>query len=494
MLEWKYMSANLPSKQNAYVLPPPAPAVRQRLQSAFEHGQRCFDKGEHDYANDLFTQCVTDDPGNLTYLQHFITNLAQKYGDNKKGARLAGLKIKSGRNALIKATAKGDWHAAFQAACEALRFNPWDRDTLIALSDACQQIGSSDAEVFLLRWALDLDVKDPVVNRRAGMALARLGQFDQAISCWRRVEQAKPGDQEASKAISQLSVEQTIQKGGYNEELLRSGESNVSDLEMAVRSSMARGRKDVTPSMSGMQAESEDEKSLLVRLQANPAEVANYLDLATLFASQHRLREAEQILTQALAVSGGGDMNVRERLEEAQLQRIREQSDIANRRAEHEKTPETAELAKRMATQCNQVEMEVYAGRAAREPGNLMLQFELGLRAKRAGKFREAIQAFQAARDDSRQRATVQLHLGESFQHIRQFKLALSSYEAAVAAADTSQPDVQKLALYRAGVLAAELGETDRAEKYLAQLAAIDFGYRDVADRLDKLAALRDIG
>jgi tetratricopeptide (TPR) repeat protein len=489
-----YMSANLPSKQNAFVLPPPLPAVRQRLQAAFDHGQRCFDKGEFDYANDLFTQCVADDPGNLTYLQHFLTNLAQKYGGNKKGARLAGLKIKSGRNTLIKATGKGEWHEAFQAAAEALRFNPWDRDTLIALADACQQIGSSDAEVFLLRWALDVDVKDPVVNRRAAAALARLGQFDQAIACWRRVEQAKPDDQEASKAISQLSVEQTIQKGGYNEEVLRGGETNVTELEMAVRSSMARGRKEVSPGLAGLTANSESEKALLEQVQSKPAEVENYLELATLFASQQRLREAEQILTQALAVTGGGDINVRERLEEAQLQRIHQQVDIANRRAEQEKTPETAELAKRMAVQGNQVEMEIYAARAAREPGNLSLQFELGLRSKRAGKFREAIQAFQAARDDSRQRATVQLHLGESFQHIRQFKLALSSYEAAVAAADTTQPDVQKLALYRAGVLAAELNEVNRAEKYLTQLAAIDFGYRDVADRLDKLAALRDSG
>jgi tetratricopeptide (TPR) repeat protein len=84
------------------------------------------------------------------------------------------------------------------------------------------------------------------------------------------------------------------------------------------------------------------------------------------------------------------------------------------------------------------------------------------------------------------------LQLGESFQHIRQFKLALSSYEAAIEAADTMQPEVKKLALYRAGVLSAEFKDVDRAEKYLTELAAIDFGYRDVADRLDKLASLRD--
>jgi hypothetical protein len=88
----------------------------------------------------------------------------------------------------------------------------------------------------------------------------------------------------------------------------------------------------------------------------------------------------------------------------------------------------------------------------------------------------------------------VQVHLGESFQHLRQFKLALASYETAIESADTVQLDVKKLALYRAAVLAAEFRDVDRAERFFTQLAAIDFGYRDVADRLDKLAALRDSG
>jgi tetratricopeptide (TPR) repeat protein len=231
---------------------------------------------------------------------------------------------------------------------------------------------------------------------------------------------------------------------------------------------------------------------LLSEIESHPAEVANYLELADLFTAQNRLREVTEILTRALAASGGGDLLIRERLEDAHLRRAQHQVAVAERRAEQDKTEEAADLARRMAVQANQAELEVYAARAARNPGNSILQYELGLRCKRAGKFKEAIQAFQAARDDTRNKALVQLHLGESFQRIKQFKLALSSYEAAVQAADTMEPDAKKLALYRAGVLAAELNDRERAEKYLTQLAAIDFAYRDVADRLDKLAALRD--
>ena len=200
----------------------------------FEQAQQCAAKGERDYANDLLSQCVVEDPGNLIYLQHFLANLAQKYGNNKTGARLAGLKIKSGRNALKKATERDNGAKRFKAAVDALKVNPWDATTLLALADACQQIGSPESEIFLLRWALDVDPKDPVVNRRAAIGFARMGQFDNAIGCWRRVQAAKPLDEEASKAISQLSVEQTIQKGGYSRKC-STASMKVADLESAVR-------------------------------------------------------------------------------------------------------------------------------------------------------------------------------------------------------------------------------------------------------------------
>jgi hypothetical protein len=472
---------------------PVTPAVRQRLQAVFEHAQRCAEKADYEYAHDLLTQCLTEDPANLIYLQHFLGNLAQKYGNNKKGARFAGLKIKTSRMALSKAAGKGQWRDAFAAACDALRSNPWDTATLLDVADAYNELGNDECQLYALRWALEAAPKDPTVNRRAAETLARLGQFDQAISCWRRVEQAKPGDQQAAKAISQLSVEKTIHQGGYNQELLQGAAADPAAAESALRERTAQSKPAATDAAAEKpKPDSGRERALLDAVINQPAEINNYLELAELFSAQNRLREAEEILARALAASGGGDLTVRERLEEAHLRRAHSQVAVAHRRAEQEKTPEAADLAQRMAAQANQAELEVYAARAARNPGNLLLQYELGMRCKRAGKFREAIQAFQAARDDIRHKALVQLHLGESFQHIRQFKLALASYEAAVDASESIQLDTKKLALYRAGVLAAELGDHDKAEKHLTQLAAIDFSYRDVADWLDKLAAIRD--
>jgi len=144
--------------------------------------------------------------------------------------------------ALNKAAGKGQWKEAFTAACDALKSNPWEVSTLLDVGEAYQQIGSDDCQLFVMRWALDAAPKDIAVNRKAAETLTRLGQFDQAISCWRRVEQAKPGDEEASKSISKLSVERTIQK-----RRLQRGDSERVDRFERARGSDARARRSESP-------------------------------------------------------------------------------------------------------------------------------------------------------------------------------------------------------------------------------------------------------
>jgi tetratricopeptide (TPR) repeat protein len=465
-------------------------AVRHRLQTVFEHAQRCVEKGDFDYANDLFTQCVVEDPGNLIYLQHFLGNLAKKHGGNKRGSRFSGLKIKSTRSALGKAIEGRQWQAAFQAGCDALRRSPWDIGTLVLMAKACGQMAHHECQLYYLRWALDVDAKDPLVNRELALALEGLGQFDQAIACWQRVAQSKPADPESAKKISQLSVDKTIHQGGYSHGTGSNEGDEAADL-VWTSGAVANAAIGSASAPSAQADDLDEEKRLLDAIAEQPAEIENYVALAELYGRHDRLPNVELVLTKALSASGGA-LRIRELLEDAQLRRIRQQVDIARARAERDATDEAQKLAERMAAQGNQAELEIFAARSSREPANLTLQFELGMRLKLAGKYREAIPVFQTARDDPRRRATVEIHLGECFQHIRQFKLAANSYASSAEACGASDDDTKKLALYRAGVLCMELGDLDRAEAHLTDLAASDFAYRDVADRLDKLASMRE--
>ena len=78
-----------------------------------------------------------------------------------------------------------------------------------------------------------------------------MGQFDQAISCWQRVEKAKPLDEEAHKAIAQLSVERTIHQGGYNQESLSGTQVDLSQLEASLRDRVGQGQQARAPRRGG---------------------------------------------------------------------------------------------------------------------------------------------------------------------------------------------------------------------------------------------------
>jgi tetratricopeptide (TPR) repeat protein len=478
----------------------PAPLtanVRHRLQKTFEHAQRCVEKGDFDYANTLYTQCVSEDPASIIYLQAFLTNLHKKYGNNKKGAKLAGLKIKSHRSAMAKAADKGNWQAAFQSGCAALALNPWDIPSLLAMAEACNELQIDECQLYYLRAALDVDGKDAVVNRQAALALQRMGQFDQAIACWHRVEQAKPHDEEAQQAISRLSVEKTIHQGGYDPALL-GGNSKAGDRAAPGAKPLSVARWSKSAAEPEPEDPEEQAKPLEERLKAaiakDPAAIDSYFRLSDLYVHEQRLEEAQQILDRANQASGGGNLQVRERMEDLQLRRVARQAAAAQQHYEHEQTPEAKQLLDRARAQANQVELEVYAARCDRDPNNPRFQFEMGMRLKKAGKPKLAITALQAARSDPKRRALVLLELGECFQKIEQYKLALAHYEQSIEACEASDEEARKLALYRAGVLATGLRELDRAERHLAELAGLDYGYRDVADRLDKIASLRDSG
>lgn len=454
---------------------PLSASARHRLQKVYEHGQRCVDKQDYDYAHQLFSQCVSEDPASILYLQAMLGNLERKHAQQKSG-RLANLKIKSPRAALAKATGRGEWEAAFRAGCAALAINPWDVATLIGLAEACRELEIDECQLYYLRWALNAHPQHAEVNRLAAQQLTRMGQFDQAIACWRRVDQADPEDDEARQAISRLSVERAIQVGGYGQEEDTSPENSAD--EDSANASPAPPLED----------------RLQAALADDPTSIEAYAQLADFYLHGNRLDEAERVLAQANDAAGGGSLEIRERLEEVHLRRARRQVAAAEGQFAEDPSEEARATLANYRQQANQVELEVYAARSDRDVGNTRLKYELGVRLKRAGKPKEAIPVLQAARGDTSRLPTVLLELGECFQKIEQYKLALSHYEQAIDAAGESNDVVRKLALYRAGVLATGLRELDLAERRLTELAGLDYGYRDVADRLDKLAELRDSG
>ena len=84
--------------------------------------------------------------------------------------------------------------------------------------------------------------------------------------------------------------------------------------------------------------------------------------------------------------------------------------------------------------------------------------------------------------------------LGECFRKIKQYRLAMEHYEAAIQEIPDREADQKKKAYYRAGKLAFDLKDWSKAEQHLNVLASLDFSYRDVSELLSKLAEIGEKG
>jgi len=450
-----------------------SPAERSRLMQCFQRGTQNAPTNL-DYAIEMFAICVTGDPSNAIYLQGLLGVLKRKHAA-KKGIGLSALFSAGSRAGLKKLAAAAQWRDLIKQGVEILKANPADHGALLAMAEACGNLMYIDAQGVYLRAALDAAPADPEVNRQCARFAANQGHFDQAIECWRRIANQKGLREEADREIARLSVEKTIVAG-----------QGMVGRPTAGGAGQAK-KPDATPAAAagGRPAELREE------IRRNPTGIDAYLELADLLERDATVEEAEKVLAQALAASGN-DLKVVEHVEDRHLRWSRHKLMLAEKRLEAGDTPEGRALVERLKAAQLKQEIDVYAARCGRYPENVIWKYELAMRLKAAGNYAEAIKQFQEVLHDARRKGAVSLELGECFQKIKQYQLAMRSYQTAVETLTDRELELRKRALYRAGVLATGLEDPDSARKYLSMLAALDFNYRDVAQRLDKLGAAKD--
>ena len=320
---------------------PPSPTAKKRLQKCFEHAGKQMSQDNFDYATELFGQCVMGDPTNHVYVQSFLGNLRKKYHDNKKGASLAQLKERRTRTAVKKALAKSEWYDSDTQR----RGGPEGESLGRAHADRHgHRVGGIDGRFRLAGFLrvrnglpqerLDMNSKDPEVNRLCGIVLGKRRVFDQAIVCWHRVEQARPDDDEPKRAIASLAVEKTIIKSDDSDPMKISARGQPG--------SQQQSQEDLTP-----------EERLRRKLAKDPKDLASYNELAQFLVNADRYREAEEALSRALKVSTG-DHELREKLNDVQVRHLRHRYLQADKRAKESGSEEAKIELKKLYKALNQ--------------------------------------------------------------------------------------------------------------------------------------------
>lgn len=472
-------------------LPPLSTAERRKIQRCYDHGCALVKEGkqqgyDHDYVNTMFSECVVTDPGNIVYVEAFLGNLSDKYNNNKKGGRLGF----NARGQLKKAVAKSQWHEVLKMGPDILRQNPWDVQTLRWMAEACAAYHFNEVELLYLKNALDANPKAVDVNKHCATSLARMGQFEQAIACWHRIEELDKNNKEAPEMISKLSLERHRIASGIAEDAPAEVREKVKQANQA-----SANEPDDQPSQEEAKDASATKREIKLterqKLEQavvnNPEDIDAYRALADLHVQETRYSEAEQVLTKALQAAGK-DLQLQEKLEDTMILRARAQLKVAEGRARDKQTETAKELAGELRHNLYRLELDIYNNRAQRFPEDLRVKYELAVRLKKLGNYDEAIEQLREARNERSVKTSATIDMGECLQHLKQYSKALQCYQRAVASADqASEAELKKIALYRAGVLASGLKQTDVAKTHLGELLKLDPGYKDAKSRLDKL-------
>jgi tetratricopeptide (TPR) repeat protein len=448
---------------------------RERLQKLYTNGNKQMMNQNYDYANEMFRECFLRDPSNIIYLKSFLDNLKRKFGDKKKKSIFSFLSSKKEANTEKKA------ESILKTGIDSLQTNPWDVSVLLSAGGACEVLGHHNTALEFYKAAIDSEPTNIEANKICAKAFRENADFDNALNCIRRILKAKPNDMEAERMQKDITIEKTIHKGQY-----AIGDSN-------------KARENAINTKSSGIVENEDAMGRTLtyaeqverRIKKNPNDLANYIDLAEHYYQSANYTKSEEYYQQAVKISNQ-DADMIERLLDAQKQKLH--AEVVKLKDEFAKNKDESVKNKfyLQKAELDKKNIELVKHRIKCHPNHAGYHFEYGLLLQKQGDFREAIAEFQNAKSDTSRKGECLLAIGQCFQQIKQYKLAMEHYQESVELlAETDEN--KKKGLYLVAKLAFVIEDYDKAEEYGHRLAAIDFSYKDLGELLDKVAQKRKI-
>jgi tetratricopeptide (TPR) repeat protein len=447
-----------------------------RARSLFQTGTEAAQKGNFDYAVQMYQDACKLEPGWLQSRQMLRGIERRKFGNEpSKVGRMAGMRTQSIKLRVRAARAKSQWAHVLEVCEDVFVHNPWDVHAARDAADAAEQLGLKELAQWLVESVYS-EAKDIDFFKHAAHIFEINAAWTKAIAAWERVKKIKPEDDDANRQINALSASATIQRSGLGEALHKHGGGSGPDQARAAELDELK-----QPQLS-------PEDRWQKELQDDPTMVGPYLQYAEHLKFRSQLDDAEKLLAKGLkAVPDDPSLH----LAYAEVQIARLQRAIAAWTRKIQQAPDdTAAQAKleQLQTILADYEIKEFKRRAKLQPGDLNLQYELGLRLAKAGQHRDAIAAFQQARGSTTLRVEALHQAGLSFEAEGQLKLAERSYQDALKAADPEDLTICNALHYRLGRVAEALGNTAAAEEHYNEVAANDYSYLDVAQRLRGLS------
>jgi len=308
-----------------------------------------------------------------------------------------------------------------------------------------------------------------------------VGLWDRALAACQYAARLRPEDEEIADEAKRLSAELTVSRGEYDQ---------AGDFRKSIKN---REAQEVLQSQQGV-VKSKDYRVLAVEAarreyQQNPESSHNIFALAGALADM-RTEPAEEEAIKLLdnAYIKRQDFSFKERagnIKIGQLKRkIREADEAidANPQDSLAKSKHAGLLA-----QLNKVELEHYGLCVKNYPTDLKMKYEYGLRLVHNKRYDEAIPMLQEAQKDPRHKIMAMGKIGLCFFMKGWYADAEDIFNRAIESYEIKDDDIAKELRYNLGRSYEEQGKRAAALDIYRKIAQIDFGFKDVSQRVDRL-------
>ena len=376
---------------------------------------------------------------------------------------------------------KKDPKRAVEILEEVLEPEPYNRQANLLLKEAALAAGWPEIGIFALQTLLEANPRDVKVLHELGRLYHEIGDHDKEVQVYNQITAIDPVDAQALRLGKDASARASMKQGGWTQ--AESYRDLIKDKEEAVSLEQQSRIRLTGEALDQQIAET------YARHQAEPENLNFARRLASLNEQKEDFEAAIRWYQHAADLTKGADTALLRKISDLKIKCL--DREIAG----HEEflstySPADELYAKKSeelrALKISRAEIFITDAqeRVARNPTDLQLRFELGENFFSAGRFREAVPELQRARQNPHARLKAMNLLGRCYGELGMLDLAMKQLEEAsqeILSMDAMKKDV----VYNLGLIYERLGELDKSLACMKQIYQVDYGYRDVALRVE---------
>lgn len=310
---------------------------------------------------------------------------------------------------------------------------------------------------------------------------SEMGMFAKAVGACQKALDLKPDDGALADEVRNLSAQMTVAKGKYEEDGdFRKSIRNREQQEQIQASESLVKRVDFRAKAV------EDARRNYGKKKTVPTAVFSLVDALVGLETRDAFGEALQVLGDAY--DDTKDYIFKRRSGELKIGILR--GNVRKIKVALEKSGDSEKLTAKLAQTEKLYEkatVDHYRLCVENYPTDLKVKYEYGQCLVRSKQYDEAIPLFQEAQRDPRYKITAMDKTGLCFFLKGWYADAIDLFEQALGACEVQDNALAKDLRYNLARSCEKDGQTEKALELYRKLAQLDFGYRDVRDRVNKL-------